>query len=451
MLTSVVIISLCTSLLLFYIKLPWFALIPLIVSMYIIFTNGKFQSTRTDWQFSRYHVLFWLRCTITVWLSLLLDVFSIPLLTILCALLWLHMLIIWVTVIWDYNDEFHMFNIWYYFIGAVLLWYIPVTYWLQNGMIAFLLFPVVTFLLYAWWSFFIHPLKKLPLSWHYRTAIFFLISFLSSIILYFFSVPVVWWTAALVLYTAITWFLVYQMMSYISHEKRKHVYAEDILAGKKVIQPSEWARYPTQVFIARIIQKLHSSLRTWIVRCATLLLVGGIYSAFFHPWNIPVLIIFVLLTIWAVSYYYAINWWSTLKYPTLWPDVMFGTLVHAIFAWVLYTYSWSFFDTTAIFIAMARSIIHHAIAIMIAKQSFSRNSKRKYWILYWYAWSNWLISIWVILLFSYLWLWAAFTRAVNLLYIGVVGTMLYFFSQAMQPRKKKWIMLDEDNVIDVQD
>lgn len=451
MLTSVVIISLCSSLLLFYIKLPWFALIPLIVSMYIIFTNGKFQPTKTDWHFSRYHVLFGLWCTITVWLSLLLDVFGIPLLTILCALMWLHMLIIWITLIWDFNDEFHMFNIGYYFIAAVLLRYIPVSYWLQNGMIAILLFPVVTFLLYAGWSFFIHPLKKLPLTWHYRTAIFFLISFLSSIILYFFSVPVVWWTAALALYTAITWFLVYQMMSYISHEKRKNVYAEDILAGKKVIQPTEWVRYPTQVFIARIIQKLHHSLRTWIVRCATLLLLWWIYSAFFYPWNVPTVIIFILLTLGLVSYYYAIHWWAKLKYPTLWPDVMLGILMHAIFAWVLYSYSGSFFDTTAIFVGMARSIIHSGIAIMIAKQSFSWQSKRKYAILYWYAGSNWLISIWVIILFSYLWLGAAFTRAVNLLYIGIIGTMLYFFSQAMQPRKKSWIILDEDSTTDIQD
>ncbi|MEI7477165.1 MAG: hypothetical protein WCJ81_01085 [bacterium] len=50
--------------------------------------------------------------------------------------------------------------------------------------------PILTFLLYACGTFFIHPFVPLPVEWHYRTALFFVISFLSSIILYFFSVQI---------------------------------------------------------------------------------------------------------------------------------------------------------------------------------------------------------------------------------------------------------------------
>jgi membrane protein implicated in regulation of membrane protease activity len=79
----------------------------------------------------------------------------------------------------------------------------------------------------------------MPLQRHYRTAVFFIISFLTSIILYFFSIPLVGWASALVLYTGIVRLLVYQYLSFQRHEKRKDIHAEDILAGKKVIQEAE--------------------------------------------------------------------------------------------------------------------------------------------------------------------------------------------------------------------
>ena len=135
MIRSIISLSFITSLLLFYIKLPWLALIPLLISMYITFTNGHFHVKTDDWKFSRYHILFWLWCIIIIWLSLLLHVFWVPLLTILCALIWVHMLVIRWTLIWNFVDEFTMFHIWYYFVSCVLLWYIPVTYWIHDGLI----------------------------------------------------------------------------------------------------------------------------------------------------------------------------------------------------------------------------------------------------------------------------------------------------------------------------
>ncbi|MBP6086400.1 hypothetical protein KA478_04420 [Patescibacteria group bacterium] len=72
---SIIILSLLSSLFLFYLGLPWFALVPLIISMYIIFTNGDLHKKNTERQFSRYHILFGLRCTIVTGLSLLLHVF----------------------------------------------------------------------------------------------------------------------------------------------------------------------------------------------------------------------------------------------------------------------------------------------------------------------------------------------------------------------------------------
>ena len=206
MVRSIISLSFLTSLLLFYIKLPRLALIPLIISMYITFTNGNFHVKTDDWKFSRYHILFGLWCVIIIWLSLLLHVFGLPLLTILCALIWLHMIVIRRTLLWNFVDEFTMFHIWYYFVSCVLLRYIPVTYWVHNWLIWLLLFPVITFLLYAVGTFFIDPFVHVPLSRHYRTAVFFLVSFLSSIILYFFSAPIIGRTAALILYVWIIWF-----------------------------------------------------------------------------------------------------------------------------------------------------------------------------------------------------------------------------------------------------
>lgn len=446
MIRSIISISFLTSLLLFYIKLPWLGLIPLIISMYISFTNGSFHTKTDEWKFSRYHILFWLWCLIIIGLSLLLHVFWVPLLTILCALIWIHMVVIRWTLLWNFVDEFTMFHIWYYFVSCVLLRYIPVTYWIHDGIIAWLIFPVLTFLLYAVWTFFIDPFVPMPLAWHYRTAVFFLISFLSSIILYFFSSPLIGWTSALLLYVGIIRFLVYQMKIYLAHEKKKHVYAEDILAWKKVIQATEHAWHTTQAFIARVIQKLSRPLRIWVVWCSVVLFLWSLISAFYTLWgSLSKEIIFMFLVVALVAYYYANTWWNKLSYPTTTADMMSWVFLHAVFTRVLYAYIWSFTDTTFIFIGMIRTIIHHGITILFAKQARYWLSTRKYPLLYWYTWSTAVASIWVMILFSYLDLDIVFVWAVNLLYLWIVWTMIYFFSRALLPEKPKWrVMIDEE-------
>ncbi len=446
MIRSIISLSFITSLLLFYIKLPWLALIPLIISMYITFTNGHFHVKTDDWKFSRYHILFWLWCIIIIWLSLLLHVFWVPLLTILCALIWVHMLVIRWTLIWNFVDEFTMFHIWYYFVSCVLLWYIPVTYWIHDGLIWWLLFPVITFLLYAVWTFFIDPFVHVPLSRHYRTAVFFLISFLSSIILYFFSAPIIGRTAALIFYVWIIRFLVYQMQIYLSHEKNKNIYAEDILAWKRVIQPLENMWFSSQAFIARIIQKLSRPLRIWVVWCSVILFLWSLISAYTALWWwLSKEIIFALLVIALIAYYYANTWWNKLSYPTTSADMIWWLFLHSVFAWVLYAYIWWFTHTTFIFIGMIRTIIHHGIAILLAKQARFWSSSRKYPLLYWYTWSTALASIWVMILFSYLQLDTVFIWAVNLLYLWIIWTMMYFFSLAILPEKvTSRVKIDEE-------
>lgn len=446
MVRSIITLSFLTSLLLFYIKLPRLALIPLVISMYITFTNGNFNIKTDDWKFSRYHILFGLWCVIIIWLSLLLHVFGIPLLTILCALIWLHMIVIRWTLIWNFVDEFTMFHIWYYFVSCVLLRYIPVTYWIDNWLIGILLFPVITFLLYAVGTFFIDPFVHVPLSRHYRTAVFFLVSFLSSIILYFFSAPIIGWTAALILYVWIIWFLVYQMHVYLDHEKSKHIYAEDILAWKRVIQPHENIRYASQVFIARIIQKLSYTLRIWVVLCSVILFIWSLISAFYSLWwSLSKEIVFGLLVIALIAFYYANTGWHILKYPTATADMVLWLFIHSVFTWVLYAYTWDFTHTSFIFIWMIWTIIHHWIAILLWKQARFWTSKRKYPLLYWYTGSTAIASIWIIILFSYLQLDTSFIWAVNLLYLWIVWTMIYFFSRSLIPQKStSKVMIDEE-------
>ena len=77
MLVSVVIISLFTSIFLFKIGIAWAALLPLLVSMYLIFTDGRIDKNKKDWQFSKYHILFGLWCLIIIGIALLLHTFGI--------------------------------------------------------------------------------------------------------------------------------------------------------------------------------------------------------------------------------------------------------------------------------------------------------------------------------------------------------------------------------------
>jgi hypothetical protein len=304
----------------------------------------------------------------------------------------------------------------------------------------------MTFLLYAVWTFFVDPFVRVPLSRHYRTAVFFLISFLSSVVLYFFSAPVIWRTAALLFYTGIIWFLVYQVDMYLSHEKSKHVYAEDILAGERVIKPSESSRYAAQTFIARIVQKLSHPLRTWVVCTSAILFLGALISAFLAVWwTLSKELISALLVIAMIGYYYANAWWNKLSYTTTSVDMVLWLFLHGVFVWVLYAYIWDFTGTTFIFLGMIRTIIHQGIAILFAKQVRYSSQTRIYPILYWYVWSTAIASIGVMVLFSYLQLDTAFIWAVNLLYLWIIWTMIYFFSRALVIEKKpSRVMLDEE-------
>lgn len=428
---SIWILSLLASLFLFHLNIPRGAIVPLLISMYLIFTDWHIQ-TRKSWRdFSKYHILFGLWCTIMIGVSLLLHVFAVPMLIILCTLIGFHMLVIWITLIGGYTDEYIMFHIWYYFVMCILLRYIPMIYWRQNGTIAWLLFPVISFLLYAGWSFFINPFVQLSLQWHYRTAMFFIISFLSSIILYFFSIPLIWWTAALILYACIIWFIVYQYTSFVQHEKHKKIYAEDILAGKRVIQPAEWMRHSAQSLLYRVISQLSYQWRIIIVRCSSLFLIGAIVSAFFPISIIPTSIVFLLLSLWVIVYYYSLHGWSTINYPTVWPDSLVGAWIHAVFIWTLRSYTWDSLITW-VFLTMAWSILHHWLSIFLAGQAKYRDNKRKYPLLYGHNISTSLLCIWVMILLSQLWLDSLFVWAVNLIYLGIVGTMVYFFSRAWQ-------------------
>lgn len=430
MIRSIAIISLIASLFLFHLNIPRGAIIPLLVSMYMIFTDGQIQTQNKWWNFSKYHILFGLWCTIMIWFSLLLHVFAVPMLIILCTLVWFHMIVVWITLIGNYTDEYIMFHIGYYFVMCILLRYIPMVYGRQNGAIAWLLFPVISFLLYAWWSFFINPFVPLTLQWHYRTAMFFIISFLSSIILYFFSIPLIWWTAALVLYALIIRFIVYQYTSFVKHEKYKQVFAEDILAGKRVIQPEEWVRHGAQSLLYRVVSQLSSQWRIVIVRCSSLFLIGSLVSAFLPISIIPQSIVFILLCISAFIYYYSINGRHIIHYPTVWPDSLLGWYIHGVFIWTLWAYIGSDNLITAVFLTMARTILHHGLSIFLASQAKYRSNNRKYPLLYWHSVSTSIVCILVMILITQLWLDSLFVRAVNLLYVGIIWTMVYFFSRS---------------------
>ncbi len=428
---SISILSFITSLLLFYIKLPWLALIPLVISMYIIFTNWDIQTKNDEWKFSRYHILFWLRCVIIVWLSLLLDVIWLQLFVILCALLCLHMVIIRWTLLANFQDEFVMFHIGYYFISCILLWYVPVNYGIYMGMIARLLFPICTFLLYAIGSFLVDLFVPMPLGRHYRTWIFFLISFLSSIILYFFSSPSLWWSAAMIFYVIIVRFLVYQYTSYLAIEKRKNVYAEDILEGKKVIQQVEWVRYSSQAFLYRILYSLKRPLRLVLVLCGPVLLWWVLVSSIYFDSSLGFFSTMVIIMTTIVLYAIANNWWAKIKYPVYYSDALLGLSVNIAFGRVLFKSTTGFYDTTFIFIWMGWSIIMHAFSILFSKQLLYWNNKRKFPLLLWYMGSNIAFSIMIIILLSWLWLAWTFLWSIILLYIWVIWTMLYFCSRTL--------------------
>ncbi len=426
---GIAILSLVASLFLFHLNIPRAAIIPLLVSMYMIFTDGQIQTQGSWWNFSKYHILFGLWCTIMIWFSLLLHVFAVPMLIILCTLVGFHMVIIWITLIWKYKDEYTMFHIWYYFVMCILLRYIPMVYGRQNGIIAVLLFPVVSFLLYAWWSFFINPFVTLSLQWHYRTAMFFIISFLSCIILYFFSIPLIGWTAALILYACIIWFIVYQYTSFVKHEKHKQVFAEDILAGKRVIPPAEWIWHDAQSLLYRVVSQLPVQWHILIVRCSSIFLTGSLVSAFYPITIIPQSLVFILLCISLLIYYYSINWRHIIKYPTLWTDSLLWAYMHWIFIWTLWAYIGNNL-ITCVFLAMGWTILHHGLSIFLASQAKYRPNSRKYPLLYWHSVSTSVLCVWVMILLSQLWLDSLFVRAVNLLYVGVVWTMVYFFSRS---------------------
>jgi hypothetical protein len=421
--------SLILSIFLFHLWLSRWAIIPLLIAMYLIFTNGQLQKSQVSRQFSRYHILFALRCIIMVGISLLLHVFWFSLFIILCALLGIHMCVIRITCIAEYEDENTMFHIWYYFIAAILLWYMPMAYWFHTGVIAWLLFPIASFILYAGGSFFINPFVPLPLQWHYRTAVFFIISFLTSIILYFFSIPLVGRAAALILYTGIVRLFVYQYISFQRHEKRKDVHAEDILAWKKVVQEAEWAWHSAQEMLVRIIDKLSLSRRTIIVWLGSILCIWTITSAFFAQSQLGNVTIFLILVVALISYYYSISGWHQLRYPTTSQDSLVGAFIHAIFIWSLLSYV-SVYSTTFVFICILWTIVHHGISILLAWQAQLRKNERKYPLLYGYSGSTTLLSVSVLFLLNQLGLENTLVRAVGLLYVWAIGTMLYFFSRA---------------------
>ena len=200
--------------------------------------------------------------------------------------------------------------------------------------------------------------------------------------------------------------------------------------------------HSSQVFITRIIQKLSFTLRISVVWCSVILFTGTIISAFFSPTNLWITMTFVLLLISYIGLYYANTGWYTLWYPTAWTDAVLWLWIHTIFAWVLRSSIWTNF-TTFVFIWMSWTIIHHGISILLWKQSHTWPWKRKYPLLYWYTMSNIVSSIGIAVLFSYLWLDSVFTIAINLLYIGIVGTMVYFFSRSLSAQPNRGIIIEE--------
>lgn len=434
MLRSIVIISLTTSIFLFKLGVPRAALVPLLISMYLIFTDGRIEKHDKERQFSKYHILFLLRCTIIIWVTLLLHTIGVPMLTILLVILGFHMAVIWLTLLGEYKDEFTMFHIGYYFVACILARYIPIQYGLQSGIVAWLLFPIVTFLLYAGWSFFINPFMPLSAHRHYRTGIFFVISFLSSTILYFFSAPLIGWTSWLLFYTAIVWFLAYQYKSHLTYEKNIKVYAEDILAGKTVIQPKDSRKTDIQSSIYKAIRNIPTTWRGPLVWWWVIFLLGSFISAFNPESTLPAGVIFLILCFAVFLYYDSVRQWDSVSYPTTGALAVLWLFMHGIFIWTIRKYIWFDNLTTCLFLTMGWTVIHHGLGIFLWWQAVYRANKRKYPLLYWYVWSTALVALGVAFFLWQVLPDASFSTGVILLYLGTVGVMIYFFLRTFAPK-----------------
>lgn len=435
MIRSIAIISLVTSIFLFQLGALWAALIPLLVSMYLIFTDGRIEKTKKERWFSKYHILFGLWCAIIIGLTLLLHTIGIWMLTTLLVVLGFHVCLIWITLLWEYKDEFTMFHIGYYFIAFLIIRFVPIQYGLQNGIIAWLLFPIVTFLLYMWWSFFINPFVPLPAQWHYRTGIFFVISFLSSTILYFFSAPLIWWTSGLLFYTVIVRFYAYQYRSFITSEKNAKVYAEDILAWKTVIQPKDTWKHDIQEIVYKTARNLPTSWRLPLVSWWVIFLIGVFASAFSHTNTIPTVVTLFVLCLAVRLYYDSLKQRQTVSYPTTQGLSIIGASIHAIFLWTIWQYIWFNNLTASVFLTMGWTIIHQWLAIFLWWQAIYRNNPKKYPLLYGYVASNVLLSLGVSLFLNQVLQIPSFSTGVILLYLGIIGTMTYFFMRIFSPKK----------------
>lgn len=434
MIRSIAIISLATSIFLFQVGALWAALVPLLISMYLIFTDGHIEKTKKDRWFSKYHILFGLWCTIIIWLALLLHTLDVSMITILLIVLGFHVVLIWLTLLWEYKDEFTMFHIGYYFIAFLIARFVPIQYGLQNGIIAWLLFPIVTFLLYMWGSFFINPFVALPAQWHYRTAIFFVISFLSSTILYFFSAPLIWRTSGLVFYTVIVRFYAHQYKSYITSEKNAKVYAEDILAGKTVIQPKETRKHDIQKIVYKAARNLPTNWRLPLVLLWIVFLIGVFASAFSPENSIPPGITLFILCFVLVLYYDSLRQRQSVSYPTTQALSIVWACVHTIFLWTVWKYIWFDNLTTSLFLTMGWSIIHQGLAIFLWWQVLYRNNPKKYPLLYGYVASTVFLALGVSFFLNQVLQTPSFSTGVILLYLGIIGTMTYFFVRTFSPK-----------------
>ncbi len=434
MIRSIAIISLGTSIFLFQLGTLWVALVPLLVSMYLIFTDGRIEKTKKDRWFSKYHILFGLWCAIIIGLTLLLHTLNIWMITILLIVLGFHVVLIWLTLLWGYKDEFTMFHIGYYFIAFLIARFVPIQYGLQNGIIAWLLFPILTFLLYMWGSFFINPFVPLPAQRHYRTGIFFVISFLSSTILYFFSAPLIWWMSGLLFYTVIVRFYAHQYIGYITSEKNAKVDAEDILAGKNVIQPKDTRKHDFQEIIYKTAGNLPISWRLPLVLWWTVFLLGVFGSAFSHTNSIWASITLFILCFAVVLYYDSLRQWQKVAYPTTqWLSII-GACVHFIFLWTVWKYIGFSNLTASVFLTMGWTIIHQWLAIFLWWQAIYRNNSKKYPLLYGYVVSTVLLALGVSLFLNQVLQIPSFSTGVILLYLGIIGTMTYFFMRTFSPK-----------------
>jgi hypothetical protein len=427
MLWTLISISTITSLFLFHIWMVWVAIVPLLMSLYMLFTDGTLQTKHHAREFSRYHVLFGLWALIIAWSTLLLFALWITPTNIFYRIIGLHIVVIRLTLIGKHADELTMFHIGYYFSLIIFSGFLLLTYG-KTGASALLFFPIVSFLLYACGSFFIHPFIPLPLSWHYRTAMSFILSFLSCIILYFFSMPILWWSAAGILLCCIIWFLVYQTSTYYVTEKKRRVGAEDILAGKRVIQPEYSIWHTTKESLVTLVSHVPYYRRTILTRSSSVLCAGALWSLRLWSHGIPMVIRLGIAIIALIIYTLSLQWWNKISYKTVWPDMLVWMFGHSIFLWVVRDTFGTHFQTS-IFITMGWTLINLAGAIVIAQQTHTTHAIRKRSLLYGYCGASVLIWILVMVFFSQLWLDTLLVWAVNLIFAWVLGTFVYFFAR----------------------